>query len=180
MEILYSAYPGRVVWTVSRSGLLGMEADPVSRHLENIDFLGVAFRYPEEKCKSVQWMGRGPYRVWKNRIRGSNIGVWEKEYNNTITGESFNDLIYPEFKGYHGNLYWARLMTSESPFTIISGTPNLYFQLFTPARPAHPLGGTTPPFPAGDRSEGNVQGTSGRPELPDKSLVRFQGRQHVR
>jgi len=70
-----------------------------------IDFIGISFNYPEDKCKSITWMGRGPYRVWKNRLKGSNLGVWEKEYNNTITGESFKNLIYPEFKGYYGNLY---------------------------------------------------------------------------
>ena len=48
----------------------------------------------------MKWMGRGPYRVWKNRIPGTNYGVWHKEYNNTITGESFENLVYPEFKGY--------------------------------------------------------------------------------
>ncbi|MEN8117401.1 MAG: beta-galactosidase, partial [Bacteroidota bacterium] len=106
----------------------------------------------EEKCEGITWMGRGPYRVWKNRIKGSNMGIWEKAYNNTITGESFNNLVYPEFKGYHGNLYWARLETSESDFIIISKTPNLYFQLFKPAKPQFVRGGVYPPFPKGDLS----------------------------
>lgn len=97
-------------------------------------------------------MGRGPYRVWKNRLKGSNFGVWEKAYNNTVTGESFNNLVYPEFKGYHGNLYWATLKTTESDFTIIAETPNLYFQLFKPDEPKHVAGGTHPPFPEGDLS----------------------------
>lgn len=97
-------------------------------------------------------MGRGPYRVWKNRRKGSNLGVWEKEYNNTITGESFSNLVYPEFKGYHGNLYWATLETSESDFTIITETPNLFFRLFTPAKPQYVQGGVYPPFPKGDLS----------------------------
>jgi hypothetical protein len=97
-------------------------------------------------------MGRGPYRVWKNRLKGSNFGVWEKAYNNTITGESFNNLVYPEFKGYHGNLYWATLETKESDFTVVAETPNLYFRLFTPGRPAHVQGDTYPPFPEGDLS----------------------------
>jgi hypothetical protein len=80
------------------------------------------------------------------------MGVWEKAYNNTITGESFNKLIYPEFKGYHGNLYWAKLKTTESDFTVISETPNLYFQLFKPEEPKHIQGGVNPPFPDGDLS----------------------------
>jgi hypothetical protein len=60
--------------------------------------------------------------------------------------------VYPEFKGFHGNLYWATLETTESDFTVISETPDLYFRLFTPAKPQHVAGGTYPPFPEGDIS----------------------------
>ncbi len=151
-EITYSSYPGNAVWTLTKNGLLGLEAGAIRRGLKDIDYIGISFKYPEDKCKSVSWMGRGPYRVWKNRIKGSNIGVWEKEYNNTITGENFNELIYPEFKGYHGNLYWAKFETTESPITIISATPNLYFQLFTPAKPKDIRGDVAPSFPDGDIS----------------------------
>ncbi len=150
-ETKFKGYPDKITWKMKRNGLLGLEASPPER-ARDIDFLGVSFNYPEEKCKAVTWMGRGPYRVWKNRTKGSNIGVWEKDYNNTITGESFNNLIYPEFKGYHGNLFWAKLKTTESDFTIVSETPNLYFRLFTPGKPQNAAGGTYPPFPDGDLS----------------------------
>ena len=61
-------------------------------------------------------------------------------------------MIYPEFKGYHGNLFWAKLETQESPIVIISETPNLYFHLFTPEAPKKISGGVNPPFPEGDIS----------------------------
>lgn len=151
-KIFNSNYPREITWIVQKNGLVYLEASQLQRSLKDIDFVGITFNYPEEKCESVSWMGRGPYRVWKNRIKGSNFGVWDKAYNNTITGESFNELVYPEFKGYHGNLYWATLETTESPITIISETPNLYFQLFTPAKPQKVQGGVYPPFPDGDLS----------------------------
>lgn len=151
-EVTYDNYPEKTTWKLLKNGLLMLEASPLKRRMNNVDFVGITFNYPEEKCEGVKWMGRGPYRVWKNRIKGSNFGVWKKEYNNTITGESFNNLIYPEFKGYHGNLYWATLETSESDFTIVSETPNLFFRLFTPGKPLHVSGGTYPPFPEGDIS----------------------------
>jgi len=151
-ETAYSRYPHKVVWTLHKNGLLKLEATQIMQSLRDIDYIGLSFNYPEEKCESVTWMGKGPYRVWKNRTKGSNIGVWEKEYNNTITGESFNNLIYPEFKGYHGNLYWAKLKTTESDFMVISETPNLYFQLFTPEKPQKATPGTYPVFPEGDIS----------------------------
>ena len=45
-----------------------------------------------------------------------------------------------------------KLKTSESDFTVISETPNLYFQLFTPGKPQQVAGGTYPVFPEGDLS----------------------------
>lgn len=151
-EITTKGYPRKMTWTLEKSGLLKLEADPLRDHVTNVDFVGISFNYPEEKCTGVSWMGAGPYRVWKNRLKGSEVGVWEKAYNNTITGESFENMVYPEFKGYHANLYWATLETTESPVTIISETPNLFFQLFKPGKPQHVAGGTYPPFPEGDIS----------------------------
>jgi hypothetical protein len=152
LEITADHYPGRMRWMLNRNGLLKLEASPLRGRMNQVGYVGISFNYPEEKCTGIEWMGRGPYRVWKNRMRGGTIGVWRKAYNNTITGESFNDLVYPEFKGYHANLYWATLETTESDFTVLSETPNLFFQLFKPEEPAHTLGGTCPPFPEGDIS----------------------------
>ena len=151
-EITSRNYPVKMTWLLEKTGLLSLEAAPLKQPMKDIDFVGLSFSYPEEKCRSVRWMGRGPYRVWKNRMQGSTFGVWEKDYNNTITGESFNELIYPEFKGYHSNLYWVTFNTSESPFTVICGTPNIYLQLFKPGKPKFVAGGTFPPFPEGDIS----------------------------
>ncbi len=152
LEVTSESYPETFTWKLHKDGLLLLEASPLQKWMRDVDFVGISFNYPEEKCNGIKWMGRGPYRVWKNRMKGSIFGVWEKEYNNTVTGESFNNLIYPEFKGYHGNLYWATLETEESPFTVISETPNLYFQLFKPEEPKYVAGGTHPPFPEGDIS----------------------------
>ncbi len=152
LEVSTKGYPRKIKWLLKKSGLLKLEVDSPRDLVVNADWLGISFNYPEEKCKGIRWMGKGPYRVWKNRLKGSNLGVWEKKYNHTITGESFGELIYPEFKGYHGNLFWAVLETEESPITVISETPNLYFQLFKPGRPKHVAGGSFPEFPEGDIS----------------------------
>ena len=99
-------------------------------------------------------MGRGPYRVWKNRIPGNNFGLWSKGYNNTITGESFSSLTYPEFKGYHANLYWATLESATTPFTVYSETDGLFLRIFTPDEPHRRRNGenTMKEFPEGDIS----------------------------
>ena len=152
LEINYSSYPQKAVWTLFTNGLLYLEAGKLDQKLKDIDYIGISFNYPEGNCTSVTWLGDGPYRVWKNRLKGNTFGVWKKDYNNTITGESFNDLIYPEFKGYHARLFWMELETTESPVRIATETPNLYFRLFTPGKPEFVAGGTYPPFPSGDIS----------------------------
>jgi hypothetical protein len=72
------------------------------------DFMGITFNYPEKNIRAMQWLGRGPYHVWKNRLKGLQFGVWNKEYNNTTTGETWD---YPEFKGNHENVYWLKMST---------------------------------------------------------------------
>ncbi|MCA1758229.1 MAG: hypothetical protein LC658_00530, partial [Bacteroidales bacterium] len=120
-------YPEKMTWTLYKNGWLKLETSPLHKWFREVDFIGISFNYPEVKCTGIKWMGRGPYRVWKNRLKGSNFGVWEKAYNNTAAGETFNNLVYPEFKGYHGNLYWATLETTESNFTVFLKHPTYFF-----------------------------------------------------
>lgn len=160
----YTGAVDSIVWRMTADGLLGMDAILLNRGTgggykgeffdKNIYYLGLSFSFPEKEVKGMRWMGRGPYRVWKNRIKGANYNIWEKEYNNTITGESFEKLIYPEFKGYHGNLYWATLESDKVPFTVYSETDGLYFRVFTPEEPVHRRDGENSmhPFPKGDLS----------------------------
>ncbi len=163
--VRYTGGVDSIVWTMDREGLLSMDAVLLNRASggggfddafmdEEVYNLGLTFSYPEDQCTGMRWMGRGPYRVWKNRIRGMNVGIWQKDYNNTITGESYDALIYPEFKGYHANLYWATLESDNAPFTVYSATDGLYLRVFTPEEPTGRQDGinTMPDFPEGDIS----------------------------
>lgn len=162
--IKYTGAIDSIVWRMTADGLLGMDALMLNRGNgggykgeffdKQIYHLGLSFSFPENEVKGMRWMGRGPYRVWKNRIKGTNYNIWEKEYNNTITGESFEKLIYPEFKGYHGNLYWATMESDNASFTVYSETDGLYFRVFTPEEPVHRRDGENSmwKFPEGDIS----------------------------
>ena len=112
------------------------------------DFMGITFNYPEDKITGMKWLGRGPYRVWKNRLKGQQFGVWHKAYNNTITGQTWE---YPEFKGYHAELNWAVIETKESPFTVYTANKNIYLQMLHPAREQAALDNNNvePAFPDG-------------------------------
>ncbi|HRZ96515.1 MAG TPA: glycoside hydrolase family 2 TIM barrel-domain containing protein [Paludibacter sp.] len=150
-------------WEMTPSGLFHMSAIMLNRASggtgfddsfmeENITNFGLTFSYPENRMMGMEWFGRGPYRVWKNRIKGTNYGLWNKEYNNTITGESFESLVYPEFKGYHANMYWATMQTKESIFSFYSESDGLFLRVFTPEEPKKRLENSMPAFPGGDIS----------------------------
>jgi hypothetical protein len=110
-----------------------------------VDYHGIVFNYPEDKIEGMQWFGRGPYRVWKNRLGGQQIGIWKKAYNNTITGENWT---YPEFKGWHAEVSWVTVLNKEARFTIYSEDPNLFFQMLKPQKPKAAFNDhTNPPFP---------------------------------
>ena len=80
-----------------------------------VDEMGVMFTYPEERVKSKEWVGDGPYRVWQNRLHGPQYGYWANDYNDPIPGESFE---YPEFKGYFSNCSWMTLHTADGSITL--------------------------------------------------------------
>ncbi|MGF7138594.1 glycoside hydrolase family 2 TIM barrel-domain containing protein [Roseimarinus sediminis] len=120
---------------------------------DKIDVWGITFSFPEDQSTDITWFGKGPYRVYKNRMKGTTYNLWQKDYNNTITGEDFKNLVYPEFKGYHANTYWASIGTKNNvPMTFASENNNLFLRLFTPVEPAGTLRRSLPHFPAGDLS----------------------------
>lgn len=164
LVVKYTGAIDSIVWRMQGDGVLGMDALMLNRgnggkfdgkfYDDLVYNFGISFDYPEEQTTGMQWMGRGPYRVWKNRIPGTNYGLWQKDYNNTITGESFEDLVYPEFKGYHANTYWATLQSDKAPVTFYSESDGLYFRVFTPEEPHNRRKGedTYFGFPEGDIS----------------------------
>jgi hypothetical protein len=101
------------------------------------DYHGVTFDYPENLVKKKRWLGDGPYRVWKNRMRGVTLGVWENDYNNTITG--WTEWKYPEFKGCFANVRWMQLETLEGPITAVLGQDDLFVQVLKPELPPQNL-----------------------------------------
>lgn len=159
----YKGGADSVVWRLTSQGLLYMDAVLLNRASGGGGFddafmdtevynLGLTFSYPERICKGMKWLGRGPYRVWKNRIPGTNYGIWHKDYNNTVTGESYDNLVYPEFKGYHANMYWATFESDTAPFTVYSRTDGIFYRVFTPEEPKGSAKRTMPEFPEGDIS----------------------------
>ena len=94
-----------------------------------IDLMGICFDYPEQQVKSKSWVGRGPYRVWQNRLQGPQYGYWHNDYNDAIPGETFE---YPEFKGYFADVQWMQLQTTEGKMGLMHFDADAYVGVFTP------------------------------------------------
>lgn len=112
------------------------------------DFMGLSFNFPETATKELSWLGMGPYRVWKNRLRGTVFGTWHTKYNNTVTGESW---AYPEFKGYFGTMYEATLHTASGKIHVFTKDKPFFLQIYKPTPPKGAYNNhTAPEFPKGD------------------------------
>lgn len=144
----------RIKWTFRTDGLLDLEFRAFNKSGGQKTYEGLSFNYPEENIKGMQWLGDGPYRVWKNRRKGVRFGLWQNDYNNTITGFTGSDYDYPEFKGFFSNIYWATVQTNDSnDFTIYCNTPDWFLRMLTPEeRPDVPREELHIDWPAGDIS----------------------------
>jgi hypothetical protein len=87
--------------------------------------------------KGMKWLGHGPFRVWKNRLEGGMLNVWENSLNDTQTG--YNQWVYPEFKGYYAGVRWMQLQTTAGPILVaLDGDPSLFVQVLRPTFPGDP------------------------------------------
>jgi hypothetical protein len=137
-------------WTIYPSGWLKMEVKYFPSDYFTT-FVGLNFSYPETAIKAVEYKGNGPYRVWKNRMKGTEFGIWKKDYNNSATGEA--PWQYPEFKGYYSNMYWCEFIGKQQSFKVITDREDVFLRLFTPKKSKDTeYDNMSPTFPNGDIS----------------------------
>ncbi|MGG9963060.1 glycoside hydrolase family 2 protein [Ferruginibacter sp. SUN106] len=126
VEFTYSGSMKYTKWKINSSGWVTLEYE------YNIEgdqpFAGISFNYPENYVLSSRWLGKGPSRQWKNRMQGTPVNVWQNAYNNTHTG--YAPIVYPEFKGYYGEINWMELSTVQGKLYIASKDSGLFVRLF--------------------------------------------------
>jgi Glycosyl hydrolases family 2, TIM barrel domain/Glycosyl hydrolases family 2, sugar binding domain/Glycosyl hydrolases family 2/Beta galactosidase small chain/Domain of unknown function (DUF4981) len=127
VEADYKGALQKTLWRISPDG--SVKLDYEYSFDGTVDMLGVGFSYPEQKMKGIRWLGRGPYRVWQNRLQGTRLDVWENKYNDTTPGESW---IYPEFKGYFRDWKWATFETTDGKITVKTDSENSYLGIYKP------------------------------------------------
>jgi Glycosyl hydrolases family 2, TIM barrel domain/Glycosyl hydrolases family 2/Beta galactosidase small chain len=126
VEFTYDGNMKYAKWKINSSGWVTFEYE---YSIEGDQpFTGVSFNYPENYVLSNRWLGKGPSRQWKNRLQGTEINVWQNIYNNTHTG--YSPVVYPEFKGYYGEVSWMELSTVDGKFYIASKDSGLFVRLF--------------------------------------------------
>jgi hypothetical protein len=137
-------------WTINGTGVLKMNIKYFpAAYFTNL--VGVNFSLPETEIASIDYLGDGPNRVWKNRLKGNKFGIWHKDYNSTETGEY--PWLYPEFKGYHSSMYWCSFnLKNKTSFTVYTETEDLFLRLFTPKWKTDQWHNYEPIFPQGDIS----------------------------
>jgi hypothetical protein len=116
------------------------------------DYFGVCFDLPERSVKGIKWLGDGPYRVWKNRMLGGALNVWQNSFNDTMTG--FDGWIYPEFMGYYSGVRWMKFETTGGPILLSLQDPKLFVQVLRPRFPGDPQSRAT--TRANDQLSGNA------------------------
>lgn len=83
-------------------------------------------------------------------MKAVEFGLWEKAFNNTITGESGYE--YPEFKGFHSEVYWTTISGKDSPdFKVFIHSKDIFLRMLTPLDPIVPAK-TKIEYPKGDIS----------------------------
>lgn len=139
--------PGKLKWTRLSDGWHRLEYEYILDG--DFDYAGITLDCNEEDVQGAVLLADGPYHTWKNRLRGNLLGTYDKAYNNTVTGQSWD---YPEFKGYYSHFYAMRLKSKGTPLTIVNATEGLYLHLFTPQTPVNRCANVEPPFPDGNIS----------------------------
>ncbi len=137
-----------IIWKVRPDGRLELRAayQPAKR----APHVGITFSFPENEIEGMAWMGQGPYRVWKNRNLNDNFGIWNKRYNNGLRGNPIYE--YPEFKGYHSEIYWVHVKTkTTSDFKVHVLSDDIFLKMLTPNQPKDGRK-TLLEFPPGDLS----------------------------
>ncbi len=154
-------------WTIHSNGLLDLAVDFKAKRVIK-GYKGISFSFPESEVSGMKWLGDGPYRVWRNRMKGTQFKVWENDYNNTITGET--EYVYPEFKGFFSSLYWVKVKgKNDNGFTVYCNSEYTFLRMLTPENPSEdPNKRVSIEYPEGDISfVKNIPGIGSKFQKPD-------------
>jgi hypothetical protein len=107
---------------------------------------GVHFSLPVPALERLRWLGRGPSRVWRNRLEGGTLGVWSKDAAASTPPTSAAE---PKLPGFYRGVVWARLETAAGELVVAPGSDDLYLGVLAPEFPADARDAVAEPGPGG-------------------------------
>ncbi|WP_448248832.1 glycoside hydrolase family 2 TIM barrel-domain containing protein [Thalassotalea agariperforans] len=119
-----------VQWTIKPNGTVTLDYQ-FAEITQPLMYLAVGFNLPEHTVKAKTWLGHGPYRVWANRLKGAEFGLWENEFNDKITG--INQWGTPEFKGIFSGIEWLNLKLNNQSSILIQPHDNNFIGVLRPS-----------------------------------------------
>lgn len=156
VEATYTGDMKKLTWKLRPNGWLELSYEYTAEG--EFAYSGVSFNYPENYVFSAKWLGKGPYRVWKNRMQGTTHNVWQNLINDAVTGHSWG---YPEFKGYYADVTWLQMDTAEGKFIVGTEQDNLFVRLFD-------FYGLTGPVPSPELPKGDISFLEAIPPIGSK------------
>ena len=126
LEMNYSGDMKRVIWTMFSSGWLALDYEYQVAGEQK--FCGISFDFPESDVIGAKWLGKGPAHVWKNRMAGGVLDVYQRMYNNRLPAD--NSWGLPQFKGYFPEVSWMEFNTVDGKFTVVAQEDDLFVRLF--------------------------------------------------
>jgi len=84
--------------------------------------------------RDLKWLGNGPYRVYKNRLKGGTLSVWQNKYNDAITGRAW---LYPSSRILRRCPLGETRHRGRADHKVL-GDDNIFLRVFTPTLPADP------------------------------------------
>ncbi|QBG49232.1 glycoside hydrolase family 2 [Verrucomicrobia bacterium S94] len=115
-------------WTVLPDGSAVLDYD-FSAPTNELVYAAIGFDLEEAAVASKRWLGQGPDRIWGNRLRGPQFGLWENEYNDHVVGVNWGET---PFKGIFGNVDWMQL-NLKSGKTLVADTDYAAVGVLRPA-----------------------------------------------
>jgi hypothetical protein len=127
IDVTYDGDLRRTTWTIYPSGWMSLDYE---YQLEGVfDVFGLDFHYAQGNVRAMRFLGRGPYRVWKNRLPGGTLDVWSNKYKDDVPGVTWD---FPEFKGYYRDWRWVVFSTEQGDITVVNETPDLFLGVYRP------------------------------------------------
>jgi hypothetical protein len=127
VEARYGGGRGVVRWRIAPGGRVRVAYEYAFDG--EADLLGLDLGTPAAAPRRIRWLGRGPSRVWKNRMQGTRLDVWENAANDARPGE---DWTFPEFRGYFHDWSFAVLDFAGGRLTLEQPEGPAFLGVFTP------------------------------------------------